>query len=154
MAYNITGTAGNDTLNQTTDGGPGTISGLAGDDSLLSGTGNASVAGDSGKDTILLQAGNTGTVFGGSENDCIVAPTGTGSMVLAGNEGADIFNVGDELGRDGHRRQRFVRRRRFDPDRQRGGFHFRQRRRRHGHQRRRQQHGGRRQRQRFDLVGV
>ena len=32
MAYSATGTAGNDTLNQSGDSGPGTIVGLAGDD--------------------------------------------------------------------------------------------------------------------------
>ena len=32
MAYVATGTAGNDVLNQSTDTGPGTIVGLAGDD--------------------------------------------------------------------------------------------------------------------------
>ena len=39
MAYVATGTAGNDTLNQGTDAGPGTIVGLAGDDCILQGTG-------------------------------------------------------------------------------------------------------------------
>ena len=43
MAYNITGTAGNDTLNQSTDTGPGTITGLAGDDTISLGTGSAQV---------------------------------------------------------------------------------------------------------------
>ena len=37
MAYSATGTAGNDVLNQTADTGPGTIVGLAGDDSLAPG---------------------------------------------------------------------------------------------------------------------
>ena len=39
MAYNATGTAGNDVLNQSSDTGPGTIVGLAGDDCLLQGSG-------------------------------------------------------------------------------------------------------------------
>ena len=38
MAYNVTGDAGNNTLNQSGDTGPGTIVGLAGDDSIFSGT--------------------------------------------------------------------------------------------------------------------
>ena len=62
MAYSATGTAGNDTLDQSSDAGPGTIVGLAGDDSLVTGSGLASVAGDSGNDIVVLRAGNTGTV--------------------------------------------------------------------------------------------
>ena len=72
MAYNVTGGAGNDTLNQSSDSGPGTIVGLAGDDSIS--TGNRACArsfGNSGNDTVVLQAGNTGTVNGGTENDSI-----------------------------------------------------------------------------------
>ena len=71
MAYTVTGTAGNDTLNQAADSGPGTIIGLAGDDSILTGSGLASVTGDSGNDVVVLRAGNTGTVNGGTENDVI-----------------------------------------------------------------------------------
>jgi hypothetical protein len=41
MAYSATGTAGNDTLNQSGDSGPGTIVGLAGDDTILTGSGLA-----------------------------------------------------------------------------------------------------------------
>ena len=59
MAYNVTGTAGNDTLNQSTDTGPGTIVGLAGDDCILTGTGLLTVSGDSGNDIVVLQTGNT-----------------------------------------------------------------------------------------------
>ena len=47
MAYVATGTAGNDTLNQGTDTGPGTIVGLAGDDCIFQGTGLATITGDS-----------------------------------------------------------------------------------------------------------
>ena len=71
MAYNVTGTNGNDTLNQTADAGPGTVVGLAGNDCIFTGTGVATVNGDSGNDSVILQAGNTGTVNGGSENDSI-----------------------------------------------------------------------------------
>src|SRR5215203_5686740 len=94
MAYNVTGTNGNDTLNQATDVGPGTIVGLAGDDCIFTGSGLATVTGDSGNDTVVLRAGNTGTINGGSENDSI-SDNGTniGSMVLFGGAGADAINV-------------------------------------------------------------
>ena len=46
MAYSVTGTAGNDVLNQTSDTGPGTVVGLAGDDSIAQGTGLATITGD------------------------------------------------------------------------------------------------------------
>ena len=88
MAYNVTGTAGNDRLNQTGDTGPGTIVGLAGDDCIFAGTGLATVTGDSGNDSVTLQAGNTGTVNGGSENDSFFGPAALGSLVLFGNAGA------------------------------------------------------------------
>jgi Ca2+-binding RTX toxin-like protein len=94
MAYSATGTAGNDTLNQGGDTGPGTIVGLAGDDCIFTGTGLVSVTGDSGNDLVILQAGNTGTVSGGTENDLIAIPAGTGSMVVFGNEGADNISGG------------------------------------------------------------
>ena len=55
MAYQATGTAGNDVLNQAGDTGPGTIVGLAGDDEITTGTGQATVTGDSGSDSIVLQ---------------------------------------------------------------------------------------------------
>ena len=91
MAYTVTGTAGNDTLNQSSDAGPGTIVGLAGDDCILAGSGLIAVAGDSGNDTIRVQAGNTGTVTGGTENDSIytVVTAPAGSMVLFAGDGAD-----------------------------------------------------------------
>src|SRR5437879_1105422 len=94
MAYNVTGTAGNDTLNQSGDTGPGTIVGLAGDDCLFTGSGLATVTGDSGNDTVVLKAGNTGTVNGGTENDLISdGGTAIGSMVLFGGDGADTIFV-------------------------------------------------------------
>ena len=49
MAYTATGTAGNDTLNQSSDTGPGTIVGLAGDDCIFAGSGLVAVAGDFGQ---------------------------------------------------------------------------------------------------------
>src|SRR6266508_353414 len=93
MAYSVTGTAGNDTLNQSADTGPGTIVGLAGDDCIFQGTGSAQVFGNSGNDTVVLQTGNTGTVNGGSENDSIVAAGNSGSMQLFGSDGADTFST-------------------------------------------------------------
>src|SRR5262245_65590401 len=89
MAYNVTGSAGNDVLNQGTDTGPGTIVGLAGDDSIALGTGLASVTGDSGNDTVILRTGNTGTVNGGTENDSIEGIGDFGSMLLIGGDGSD-----------------------------------------------------------------
>src|SRR5215204_6654290 len=91
MAYNATGTAGNDTLNQSTDAGPGTVVGLAGDDCIFSGTGLVTITGDSGNDIVVLQASNTGTVSGGTENDSIFANVNIGSMVLFGGDGADTI---------------------------------------------------------------
>ena len=93
MAYNVTGTGGSDTLNQSADAGPGTIVGLAGDDSIFTGTGLATVTGDAGNDTVILQAGNTGTVDGGTENDSIFASGNIGSMTLFGRNGADTINT-------------------------------------------------------------
>jgi Ca2+-binding RTX toxin-like protein len=94
MAYAATGTAGNDTLNQSGDSGPGTIVGLAGDDQILTGSGLATVTGDSGGDSVVLRAGNTGTVNGGSENDSISdGGAAIGSMQLFGSDGADTIWV-------------------------------------------------------------
>jgi Ca2+-binding RTX toxin-like protein len=92
MAYQVTGTAGNDVLNQAGDNGPGTIVGLAGDDCIFTGTGLATVTGDSGNDTVVLQAGNTGTVNGGTENDSVFG--NPGSMVTFGGDGADVVSLG------------------------------------------------------------
>jgi Ca2+-binding RTX toxin-like protein len=94
MAYNIIGTAGNDTLNQAVDPGPGTIVGLAGNDLIRTGTGAATVDGGSGEDTVILQAGNAGSVTMGPENDSIWDQNqNISSMLLFGNEGADTINV-------------------------------------------------------------
>jgi Ca2+-binding RTX toxin-like protein len=93
MAYTATGSSGNDTLDQSANTGPGTIIGLAGDDTITLGTGLATVTGDSGNDSVLLQAGNTGTVNGGIENDSISGPAGSGPMLLFGSDGSDTVNV-------------------------------------------------------------
>jgi hypothetical protein len=44
MTYAITGTTGNDTSNQATDAGPGTIVGLAGNDCLFARSGTIATA--------------------------------------------------------------------------------------------------------------
>ena len=94
MAYVATGTAGSDVLNQSSDTGPGTIVGLAGDDCIFTGSGLATVTGDSGNDTVLLKAGNTGTVNGGTENDSIGdGGAAVGAMQLFGGDGADTIWV-------------------------------------------------------------
>ena len=93
MAYVATGTGGNDTLNQSGDTGPGTIVGLAGDDTISSGSGLVQAFGNSGNDSVLLRAGNTGSIWGGTENDSIFGPSGTGSMLLFGNEGSDAVDI-------------------------------------------------------------
>src|SRR5829696_6854143 len=91
MAYNVTGTNGNDTLNQATDTGPGTIVGLAGDDCIFTGSGLATVTGDSGNDTVTLRTGNTGSINGGTENDSIVSANDVGAILLLGGDGADTI---------------------------------------------------------------
>jgi Ca2+-binding RTX toxin-like protein len=99
MAYSVTGTSGNDTLDQSADAGPGTIVGLAGNDRIRTGTGAVTVDGGSGEDNIVLQAGNTGTVTGGSENDSVSSNGfAIGSMLLLGNEGADTILGGPAVG--------------------------------------------------------
>ena len=97
MAYNMTGTTGNDTLNQAGEAGPGTIVGLSGNDCILVGSGLATVAGDAGNDTVVLQAGNTGTVNGGIQNDSIFAAGAIGPMALFGADGADTINVSNAV---------------------------------------------------------
>jgi Ca2+-binding RTX toxin-like protein len=92
MPYNVTGTNGNDTLNQSGDAGPGTIVGLAGDDCIFQGTGSATITGDSGNDTVTLRTGNTGTINGGTENDSIVSANDVGAILLLGGDGADTLD--------------------------------------------------------------
>ena len=93
MAYAATGTAGNDTLNQSAVAGPGTIIGLAGNDCLLMGTGLVTIDGGAGADTVVIQTGS-GTVTGGADNDSITNPVNNIiPMVLFGNEGADTIRM-------------------------------------------------------------
>jgi Ca2+-binding RTX toxin-like protein len=94
MAHNVRGTSGNDTLNQSGASGPGTVVGLAGNDSILTGSGLVTVTGDSGNDTVVLKADNTGTVNGGTENDSIDDnDAAIGSMALFGDAGADTISA-------------------------------------------------------------
>jgi Ca2+-binding RTX toxin-like protein len=94
MAYNVIGTGGGDSLDQSASAGPGTITGLAGDDSILTGSGSLVVFGNSGNDTVFLQTGNTGTVNGGTESDLIDDQgTDIGSMVLLGGDGSDTIST-------------------------------------------------------------
>ena len=60
MSYTVTGTAGNDTLNQAVDVGPGTIVGLAGDDTITAGRGSIYANGGSGRDFISAGRDVTG----------------------------------------------------------------------------------------------
>ena len=117
MAYAATGTAGNDTLNQSGDTGPGTIFGLAGDDSIFTGTGLATVTGDSGNDTVVLQhRQHRNGERRQRERQHLRRRHGIGSMLLFGSDGADTIDVPVRPARpDDRRRQRFERRRRLDP---------------------------------------
>src|SRR5262245_4052474 len=93
-----TGTAGRDTLNHSADTGPGTLIGLEGDDCILTGSGDWTVTGDAGLDTIILRTGSTGSVIGGSENDSIFSANAVGSVIIFGNSGADIIHLGAATG--------------------------------------------------------
>jgi Ca2+-binding RTX toxin-like protein len=67
--YNVTGTTGSDILDQAASDGPGTIVGLAGDDSIYCGAGLVTASGGEGNDTVVVRVGNYGTVTGGADND-------------------------------------------------------------------------------------
>jgi Ca2+-binding RTX toxin-like protein len=93
MAYDITATNGNDLLNRLGEVGPGTIVGLAGDDTIFGGRGFIFASGGSGNDRLFVGAENTGTVDGGSGDDFIASDGNNASMVLLGGDGADEFEV-------------------------------------------------------------
>src|SRR5262245_20379487 len=88
-----TGTAGRDTLNHSGEAGPGTLIGLAGDDCILTGSGDWTVTGDAGLDTIVLRTASTGSIAGGTENDSIFSANAVGSVIIFGNSRADIIDV-------------------------------------------------------------
>ncbi|MDD3595660.1 calcium-binding protein [Sulfuricurvum sp.] len=83
VAITVDGLAGNDTV--TTGSGDDTIYGGAGNDTISSGAGSDTIDGGSGNDKL----------YGGLGNDTIIG--GTGEDVLNGGEGNDIyrFNRGD-----------------------------------------------------------
>jgi Ca2+-binding RTX toxin-like protein len=93
MAYTVTGTTGDDTLDQSTDAGPGVVHGLDGHDSILAGTGGVNFYGDAGNDTVVLQDGNFGKVSGSTGNDSVYAAGDIGSMTLYGDLGADTIDA-------------------------------------------------------------
>jgi len=79
VSYNITGTAGNDTLVLNNSGG--TLTGGAGNDILTSGTGNDTISGGDGNDHIDVSTGSD-TLDGGAGNDTYdMASTGTTAVV-------------------------------------------------------------------------
>jgi serralysin len=96
----VTGTAGNDLL--VGGSGNNAILGLTGDDTLIGGDGNNVLDGSGGND--LLIAGNgDNMLFGGAGNDTLIGGNGndtlnggTGDDVLVGGRGADqfVFNAG------------------------------------------------------------
>src|SRR5262245_58619634 len=88
-----TGTSGSDVLDHSTDSGPGTLIGLGGDDTILSGTGAWTITGDSGADSIVLRPGNTGSITGGTENDTVVSGSQVGSLIIFLNAGADRVDL-------------------------------------------------------------
>ena len=59
---------------ESSDTGPGTIVGLAGNDCILATTAFATVDGGFGEDTVVLQAGNSGTVTGGTRMTASLPP--------------------------------------------------------------------------------
>lgn len=92
VAYNITGTAGADTivLNNTSGGA---ATGGAGNDILTSGTGNDTVAGGAGNDHIDLSSG-TDTLSGGDGNDTYdFGAVGTTAVTQVSNHNAVFGNI-------------------------------------------------------------
>lgn len=79
VSYNITGTAGVDTLTLNNSGG--TLTGGDGNDVLVTGTGNDTVDGGAGDDTIRVSTG-TDSLTGGAGNDTFdFAGVGTDAVV-------------------------------------------------------------------------
>jgi Ca2+-binding RTX toxin-like protein len=93
MAYNDAGTNGNDLLNHINDTGPGTIVGLAGNDTITAGRGVIFASGGSGNDNIYVGGDETGTVDGGSGDDYIASDAAEHPFLLLGGEGRDEFEV-------------------------------------------------------------
>ena len=91
MSYSAIGTAANETSNEGGQTGPGTISGLAGNEQHFHRIWSRSPR-QLGNDSICLKAGNTGVADGGSENDLIFG-SAVGAMQLFGGNGADTITV-------------------------------------------------------------
>lgn len=85
--------------NQTIFGGNGEADSTDGADTIVTGTGSATIYGNAGNDTITLTADgagvtSTGAVFAGLGDDSIDASaTRDGSHTLIGNAGADTINA-------------------------------------------------------------
>ena len=115
MAYNTTGTAGNDTLNHRPPAVPAPSSGLAGDDCIFTGSGprhrhrrfrqrHRHPADRQHRNGQRRQR----------ERQHLRRGRRRGSMLLLGGDGADTIDMsGATAGADHRRRQRFERRRRF-----------------------------------------
>ena len=130
MAYVATGTAGNDVLNQSSDTGPGTIVGLAGDDSIVSGTGPATVTGNSGNDTVI--AAGRQYRHGERRHARTTASSGYARLDAVVRQRRRRYCLARRQQRaDRRRRQRLERRRRLHLRRHRRRPHVRQRRQRH-----------------------
>jgi Ca2+-binding RTX toxin-like protein len=78
---NLTGGAGNNTLDASAFSGNVTLQGLGGDDTLIGGSGNDSLYGGAGKDTLE----------GGDGNDYLDGGHDGVADVLVGGSGADFF---------------------------------------------------------------
>jgi Ca2+-binding RTX toxin-like protein len=101
---NSAGTSSDDVLHTGTLAGQ--ITGGAGNDVGLGGSGNANINGGIGNDVLVGGAGNDqigggegdDILFGGGGNDVLAG--GAGSDILTGGEGADTFLFKDDFGHD------------------------------------------------------
>ncbi|KPF82562.1 hypothetical protein IP70_21520 [alpha proteobacterium AAP38] len=93
--YNITGTAGNDTVTGSANGD--SISGLAGNDSISGAAGNDTIDAGAGDDTVAGGDGND-SIAGGADNDSISGDAGDDSIDGgAGNDSIDGGAGNDSL---------------------------------------------------------
>lgn len=93
--YNITGTAGADTVTGSANGD--SISGLAGNDSISGAAGNDTIGGGDGDDTVAGGDGND-SITGGADNDSISGDAGDDSIDGgAGNDSIDGGAGNDSL---------------------------------------------------------
>ena len=94
MAYNVTGTAGNDVLNQQSDTGPGTIVGLAGDDCIFQGTGSAQSSATRATTRSCCRPATPARCTAAARTTASSPPATAAPMQLFGNEGADTVDTG------------------------------------------------------------